>query len=199
MPIETRPATEADWPAIARIHQEGIDTGHATFATAPAASWAEFSDGKIAGCSLVACIDGVVVGWATLNPTSKRAVYAGVAELSIYVAASVVGQGVGDRLMRALIEASEARGIWTLVAGIFPENTASLRLHAKHGFRTLGRRERIGRMSHGPLAGRWRDTLLLERRSAVVGQAEQSSDAISPAEPGISRQTNPPPAQGDET
>jgi L-amino acid N-acyltransferase YncA len=123
----------------------------------------------------------------TLNPTSKRAVYAGVAELSIYVAASAVGQGVGDRLMRALIEASEARGIWTLVASVFPENTASLRLHAKHGFRTLGRRERIGRMTHGPLAGRWRDTLLLERRSAIAGQDGLSSDAISA------------PAQGDET
>lgn len=191
MPIDIRPASETDWPAIARIHQEGIDTGHATFATAPAASWAEFSEGKIPSCSLVARMAGVVVGWATLNPTSKRAVYAGVAELSIYVARDAAGQGVGDRLMRALIEASEARGIWTLVAGIFPENAASLRLHAKHGFRTLGRRERIGRMSHGPLAGRWRDTLLLERRSAVVGMDEQSSD-------GISRQTNSPPAQGDE-
>jgi phosphinothricin acetyltransferase len=187
MTLEIRPATEADWPAIARIHQEGIDTGHATFATAPAASWAEFVDGKIAGCSLVARIDGTVVGWATLSPTSKRAVYAGVAELSIYVAASAVGQGVGDRLMRALIATSEARGIWTLVAGIFPENTSSLRLHAKHGFRTLGRRERIGRMTYGPLAGRWRDTLLLERRSAIAGQDE------------LSLQTYPPPAQGDET
>lgn len=186
MLIDISPASETDWPAIARIHQEGIDTGHATFATAPAASWAEFVDGKIAGCSLVARIDGTVVGWATLNPTSKRAVYAGVAELSIYVAASAVGQGVGDRLMRALIETSEARGIWMLVAGVFPENVASLRLHAKHGFRTLGRRERIGRMSHGPLAGRWRGTLLLERRSAVVGQDD------------LSLQTNPPPAQGDK-
>ena len=169
MSVTVEPMTDADWPAVARIHQEGIDTGHATFAAAPAASWAEFAEGKIAGCSLVARAAGAVVGWAALSPTSKRAVYAGVADVSIYVAASAMGRGVGDRLMRALIETSEARGIWTLWASIFPENEASLRLHAKHGFKTLCWRERIGRMTFGPMAGRWRDTLLLERRSAVAG------------------------------
>lgn len=160
----------ADWPAVARIHQEGIDTGHATFAEAPAGSWVEFIEGKIAGCSLVARDGDDVVGWVALSPTSKRSVYAGVAEVSVYVATRATGRGVGDALMRAVIAASEARGIWTLTASVFPENTGSLALHAKHGFRTVGRRARIGRMTHGPFAGRWRDTLLLERRSDVAGQ-----------------------------
>lgn len=160
----------ADWPAVAGIHQEGIDTGQATFAQAPAASWAEFIDSKIDGCSLVAREGDAVVGWVALSPTSKRSVYAGVAEVSVYVAAHATHRGVGDALMQAVIAASEAHGIWTLTASIFPENTASLRLHAKHGFRIVGRRVRIGRMLHGPHAGRWRDTLLLERRSEIVGQ-----------------------------
>ena len=108
------------------------------------------------------------MGWAALAPVSSRPVYAGVGEVSIYLADGVRGRGVGDRLLGALIEASEAAGIWTLQAGIFPENAASISLHRKFGFRVVGIRERLGRMTHGPLAGEWRDVMLLERRSPAV-------------------------------
>jgi L-amino acid N-acyltransferase YncA len=101
---------------------------------------------------------------------SDRCVNAGVAEVSVYVAGAARGRGVGGRLLGELIARSEAAGIWTLQAGIFPENLASLALHARHGFRTIGRRERVGQMTHGPKAGEWRDTVLLERRSAVAGR-----------------------------
>ena len=168
--ILTTAMTAADWPAVAAIYREGIATGHATFAPAPPDSFAKWSESKVAGCSLVARdAAGVVVGWATLSPVSDRCVYAGVAEVSVYVAAAMRGRGVGDALMADLIERSEVAGIWTLQAGIFPENPSSIALHMRHGFRQLGRRERIGKMTHGPLAGQWRDTLLLERRSAVAG------------------------------
>ena len=110
------------------------------------------------------------MGWATVASVSDRCVYAGVAEVSLYVAAAARGRGVGSALMSELIARTEAAGIWTLQAGIFPENAASLALHARHGFRTVGRRERVGKMTHGPRAGEWRDTLLLERRSAVAGR-----------------------------
>jgi L-amino acid N-acyltransferase YncA len=161
---------EADWSQVEAIYREGIATGHATFASAPSESFAAFCEGKLSDCCLV-CRDeiGKVIGWATLAKVSDRCVCAGVAEVSIYVAAAARGRGVGSALMRALIERSEAREIWTLQAGIFPENAASLALHERHGFRVVGRRERVGRMSFGPLTGRWRDTLLLERRSAVAG------------------------------
>ncbi len=105
-----------------------------------------------------------VLGWAALSPVSKREVYAGVAEVSVYVSAAARGRGVGGALMRALIEASERHGVWTLQSSVFPENQASIGLHLKHGFRELGRRERVAR-----LHGVWRDTVLLERRSRVVG------------------------------
>ena len=160
----------ADWPAVAAIYREGIATGHATFAPAPPDSFAQWSEAKVAGCSLVARDTPVgIVGWACLSPVSDRCVYAGVAEVSVYVAAAARGRGVGDALMADLIERSEVAGIWTLQAGIFPENAASLALHVRHGFRQVGRRERIGKMTHGPCAGQWRDTLLLERRSTVAG------------------------------
>lgn len=161
--------TAVDWPAVAAIYQEGIATSQATFAPAPPPGWDEWRKGKINACSLVARDGDAVAGWAALSPTSARAVYAGVAEVSIYVAAAWRGQGVGSCLLTALIAASEAHGIWTLQAGIFPENTASLALHLKYGFRVVGRRERLGKMTVGPLAGQWRDVLLLERRSRVVG------------------------------
>lgn len=113
--------------------------------------------------------DGVVVGWAALSRVSSRAVYAGVAEVSVYVAASARRRGVGSALLDELIRCSEANGIWTLQAGIFPENVASLRMHYKHGFRQVGIRKRLGKMETGPYRGRWRDVVLLERRSGVVG------------------------------
>ena len=160
------PLTAAHWPAVRAIYEQGLATGQATFTTA-APTWAEWDGSHLAACRLVAVAapDGLVRGWAALSPVSSRCVYGGVAEVSLYVAAEVRGQGVGRGLLAALVAASEEKGLWTLQAGIFPENTASVRLHQAAGFRLVGRRERIGQ-----LRGQWRDTLLLERRSAVVGQ-----------------------------
>jgi L-amino acid N-acyltransferase YncA len=165
VPIRIEAMTEADWPEVSRIYQEGIDTGEATFATAPPASWEAWCEGKINSCSLVARDEISVVGWAALSPTSRRAVYAGVAEVSVYVSSAARGTGVGSLLLDELIHISEANGFWTLQAGIFPENQASLQLHIKHGFRVVGLREKPGRMA----SGLWRDVLLLERRSKEVG------------------------------
>lgn len=152
-----------DWPEVRRIYEEGIATGNATFETEPP-TWNAFDAGRMRSPRLVAeDPSGVVLGWAVLSPVSSRCVYGGVAEVSVYVAADARGRGVGTSLLGALVERSEAEGLWTLQAGIFPENEATLALHRKHGFREVGRRERIGRMD-----GRWRDTLLLERRSSVV-------------------------------
>ena len=170
MPLLVRAMTEADWPAVAAIYQAGIDTGHATFEAHPPASWDDFRSHKIDGCSLVALGgEGAVAGWAALSPVSDRCVYAGVAEVSVYVDPAARAKGVGDALLDALIARSEAEGIWTLQAGVFPENESSVRLHLKHGFRLVGVRERIGLMSFGPRAGQWRDALFLERRSRVAG------------------------------
>ena len=164
--------TAGDWPVIAEIYREGIATGHSTFASEPPATFAEWSKGKVVGCSLIARDDGgLVIGWAGLSPTSDRCVYVGVAEVSVYVAMAARGRGVGDALMREVIARSEVLGIWTLQAGIFPENKSSIALHMRNGFREVGRRERIGKMTHGPLAGQWRDTVLLERRSSVAGRS----------------------------
>jgi phosphinothricin acetyltransferase len=118
---------------------------------------------------LVAEEEGRILGWAALSPVSSRCIYAGVAEVSVYVAEEARGRGVGARLMAALITAAEGAGIWTLQAGIFPENAASIELHQRHGFRVVGTRERLGCMEYGPLAGVWRDVVLLERRSTAVG------------------------------
>ena len=162
--------TEADWPAVMAIYREGIATGQATFASAPPATFAEFCAGTIAAGSLVAREAAGVAGWTRITCVSNRPVYAGVAELGVYVSAAARGRGVGGALLRELIARSEAAGVWMLQAAIFPENAASLALHVRHGFRVVGRRERIGRMpSIGPRAGEWRDTLLLERRSSVAG------------------------------
>ena len=161
--------TEADWPAVAAIYQEGIDTGHATFAARPPESWEEWSAHKINACSLVARAEGQILGWAALSPVSTRAVYAGVAEESIYVHASARGKGVGRQLLQSLIDRAEAEGMWTLETGIFAENEASLRLHYRCGFRLVGIREKKGKMEFVPCRGRWRDVLLLERRSRTVG------------------------------
>ncbi len=163
--------TAAEWTAVAAIYREGIATGHATFAAFPPATYAEWSKSKITGSSVISRnAQGEITGWACLSPVSERCVYAGVAEVSVYVRESARGQGVGDALMNELVARSEVAGIWTLQAGIFPENVSSLALHRRHGFREVGRRERIGKMTHGPLAGQWRDTLLLERRSMVAGR-----------------------------
>jgi phosphinothricin acetyltransferase len=152
-----------DWDAVRAIYQEGIATGNATFETSVPA-WEAWDAAHLRDCRFVARQDGRVVGWAALSPASGRCVYAGVAEVSIYVAASARGKGVGKALLRALVDASERQGIWTLQAGIFPENEASIGLHEVCGFRVVGRRERLGQLD-----GLWRDVVLMERRSEVVG------------------------------
>jgi L-amino acid N-acyltransferase YncA len=160
---EIGPMTPEHWETVRKIYQEGIATGNATFETS-VPEWEEWDKRHLPSCRLVARADNKVLGWAALSPVSSRCVYGGVAEVSIYVAEDARGQGIGRRLLAALVEASEQNGIWTLQAGIFPENAASIQLHQQAGFRIVGRRERIGRMD-----GRWRDTVLMERRSAVVG------------------------------
>jgi phosphinothricin acetyltransferase len=152
-----------DWPAVRAIYLEGIATKNATFET-EAPAWEKWDAAHLKNCRLVARLDGQVVGWAALSPVSSRCVYAGVVEESIYISESARGQGVGKRLLAALVEASEQAGIWTLQTGIFPENEISLRLHERCGFRRLGVREKIGQMD-----GIWRDVVLMERRSRVVG------------------------------
>ena len=152
-----------DWESARAIYVEGIATGQATFET-EAPDWERWDTAHLTQCRLVARNGARVLGWSALSPVSKREVYAGVAEVSIYVAASARGRGVGRALMEALIEASERHGVWTLQASVFPENESSVALHLKHGFREVGRRERIAR-HHGV----WRDTVVLERRSRVAG------------------------------
>lgn len=152
-----------DWPTIVAIYQQGIDTGHATMETA-APSAEKMATNYLAAPQIVAEQDGQVVGYALLTAVSGRCVYGGVAEVSLYVGAEFRGQGVGRLLLDELIRQSEQNDLWTLQAGIFPENKASVALHLAAGFRQVGYRERIGKH-----LGVWRDTLLLERRSDVVG------------------------------
>ena len=152
-----------DWDAVRAIYLEGIATRNATFEQS-APDWDAWDRGHLTCCRLVARIGGEVLGWTALSPVSNRRVYAGVAEFSIYVAERARGRGIGTALLKALIEASEREGIWTLQSGIFPENAASLELCRRCGFRIVGTRERIGSMD-----GRWRDVMLLERRSAFAG------------------------------
>ena len=153
----------ACWPAVREIYLQGIRSGNATFEL-EAPEWEQWDRSHLQNCRLVARDDETILGWAALSPVSSRCVYGGVAEVSVYVAEDQRGRGVGRRLLEALITASEREGIWTLQAGIFPENEASVAIHKAAGFRLVGRRERIGRQH-----GIWRDTLLLERRSEVVG------------------------------
>jgi len=152
-----------DWDDVARIYAEGIATRLATFET-EVPSWQAWDGAHLAEHRLMAREDGRAAGWAALAPVSSRCVYAGVAEVSVYVAAAARGHGVGTALLSALVASSEVGGVWTLEAGILPENGASVRMHERCGFRVVGRRERLGRMD-----GEWRDVLLLERRSRVAG------------------------------
>lgn len=160
--------TPDDWEQVRRIYQEGIATGHATFET-EAPDWERWNTAHLLDCRLVAREGDTVIGWAALSSVSGRRVYSGVAEVSLYIRANERRQGAGAALLAALIGASEKAGIWTLQGGIFPENRASLTLVKKYGFREVGRRERLGKMTHGPLAGIWRNVILLERRSQSVG------------------------------
>jgi L-amino acid N-acyltransferase YncA len=152
-----------DWKAVVEIYTQGLATGQATFET-HAPSWEQWDANHIRECRLVARANGVVLGWAALSLVSRRSVYAGVAEVSIYISSSARGQGVGRALMKVLINRSEDHGYWTLQSSVFPENIGSVALHLNHGFREIGRRKRIAK-----LAGVWRDTVMFERRSLLVG------------------------------
>ena len=163
MSVEIQPMTEGDWPSVQGIYREGLATGLASFET-DVPEWERWDETHLADCRFVARQDDRLLGWAALSPVSSRCVYGGVGEVSVYVGEGTRGQGVGGRLLSALVEASERAGLWTLQAGIFPENVASVTLHEKCGFRVVGRRERLGQY-HGV----WRDVLLLERRSTVIG------------------------------
>lgn len=161
--VRVVPMRPGHWPAVATIYAAGIATGNATFEQ-HVPSWEDWDRSHLPGHRLVALRDGTPAGWAALAPVSNRCVYAGVAENSVYVAAGNRDAGIGRALLTALIDGAERDGIWTIQTGIFPENEASLALHRACGFRVVGRRERLGRMGD-----RWRDVLLLERRSPRVG------------------------------
>lgn len=153
----------SDWPDVSAIYLEGIATGNATFETL-APTWEQWDRTHLPIGRLVARNGRTIAGWVALSRVSQRSCYSGVAEMSVYVATWARSQGVGDALMKAAITASEATGIWTLQGVLFPENKASLRLCIANGFREVGRRERVGKRD-----GKWRDTVLVERRSKVVG------------------------------
>jgi len=154
---------ERDWPEVVEIYRQGMLTGNATLET-EVPSWEKWNAAHLSACRLVARQEGRILGWGALTPVSGRCVYAGVAEVSVYVATGAWHRGIGTALLQALIEASEQEGIWTLQSGILAENEASLALHEHCGFRVVGRRERLGQLN-----GVWRDVVLLERRSQVVG------------------------------
>jgi phosphinothricin acetyltransferase len=163
MNIELRPLKKDDWPSVAEIYKQGIITGNATYEK-DIPTWDAWDSAHLKMCRIVATVGEEIVGWAALTKVSGRCIYAGVAEVSVYVASLFKGQKVGPKLLESLISESEQKGFWTLQAGIFPENIASLKLHKNLGFRKVGFREKIGKMN-----GRWRDTILLERRSKIVG------------------------------
>jgi len=153
------------WPEVKRIYQQGIDSGQATFERKPPATWLAWCEKFLQDLSLVCLDESRVLGWGAISLTSSRVAYQGVGEVSLYVGRQFQGQGIGKKLMESIISRSEKAGFWTLQAGIFPENEISIQLHLEHDFRVVGVRERIGKMAYGPLAGRWRDVVLLERRS----------------------------------
>lgn len=159
-----QPLLQQHWEQVKEVYLEGVATGNATF-QAEAPSWEDWDKGHLTTCRLVALIGGQVCGWVALSPVSSRCVYAGVAEVSIYVGKNYRGKGIGNLLLKEIIKESEAQNIWTLQSGIFPENIASIKLHEKHGFRVLGFREKVGK-----LHGVWRNVNLLERRSEVIGR-----------------------------
>ena len=164
MDSQITPMQPSDWPAVREIYAEGIATGQATFET-QLPDWEKWDSSHRPDCRLIARRRGEILGWAALSPVSARRVYSGVAEVSVYVAAAARGRGVGTVLLKALIEESERCGVWTLQAGIFPENAASIAIHRSCGFHEVGRRQRIGKLGET-----WRDVLLLlERRSSIAG------------------------------
>lgn len=158
-----RKMVETDAKSVLKIYENGIQTGNATFEDC-VPTWQKWDAGHLKGARFVYEKDGMVLGWVALSPVSRRVCYKGVAEISVYVKAGAYGRGIGSELMATAIDASEKLGIWTLFSSIFPENQATLHLHLKHGFRKVGTRERIAQHH-----GKWRDTLILERRSRIVG------------------------------
>ena len=163
MEMNFRSMTEEDWKSVSEIYKQGIDTGNATFQQ-EIPTYKDWNNAHLKSCRLIAFNNSEIVGWAALTPVSGRCVYAGVAEVSVYVSDKNRGQKIGFKLLEKLIIESEKVKLWTLQAGIFPENIASLRIHEELGFRKIGYRERIGKMN-----GVWRDTVLLERRSKIIG------------------------------
>jgi phosphinothricin acetyltransferase len=164
MDIEIRSLKQKDWYTVAEIYKQGIETSNATFQT-EIPTWDAWNSCHLNSCRIVAIFNNEIIGWAALTPVSGRCVYAGVAEVSVYVSSQYKGQKVGTKLLNELILESEKEGIWTLQASVFPENFASFKIHENLGFRKVGLREKIGKMS-----GIWRDTILLERRSKIVGK-----------------------------
>jgi L-amino acid N-acyltransferase YncA len=163
MDVAVRPMKPDDWEAVRAIYAEGMSTGNATFER-ESPHWQSWDASHLRECRLIARSSSDIIGWVALSPVSNRCVYAGVAEVSLYVRSSARRHGVGKALLQALIDESESAGIWTLEGGVFPENAASIGLLKSCGFREVGRRERLGQM-----AGAWRDVLLFERRSNRVG------------------------------
>ena len=157
---------QSDYPFVKDIYQQGIDTGNATFQL-KAKTWDEWNNSMHSHSRIVAVENNTILGWAALSPISNREVYAGVAEVSVYVAMNAQGKGVGQKLLSALIVASEINNIWMLQSAIFPENKGSIKLHKNNDFRQLGLREKLGKM-HGV----WRDVILMERRSKTVGTSD---------------------------
>jgi L-amino acid N-acyltransferase YncA len=161
--MRLRPLLPDDWESVREIFLEGIASGHATFET-EAPEWSKWNRAHVPTCRIVAEVNESIVGWAALSRVSARTVYRGVGEVSVYVAERARGMGVGEELLRKLIEESEYSEFWTLQASVFPENAASIAVHERCGFRIVGRRNRIGCLN-----GLWRDSLLLERRSSFIG------------------------------
>ncbi|HTH57336.1 MAG TPA: GNAT family N-acetyltransferase [Cyclobacteriaceae bacterium] len=162
--MKVRALLETDYPAVKEIYMHGIAGGHATFET-EAPGWEVWDKNHLKTCRLVALDDkDRVLGWAALTPVSGRCVYAGVAEVSVYVHRDFQGKGVGKKLLQDIVQESEKQNLWTLKAGIFPENKASIKIHEQCGFRQVGYHERIGKMKNV-----WRDTVLMERRSKLIG------------------------------
>jgi phosphinothricin acetyltransferase len=162
--VNIRNMQAADWNAVASIYEQGIATGFATFET-DVPDYETWDRAHLKTCRIVAIQGDKIVGWAALSPVSGRCVYGGVGEVSVYIAANARRLGVGKLLLERLILESEKEGLWTLQSGIFPENEASIQLHKKMGFRYIGKREKIGRT----VEGIWRDNVLFERRSSVIG------------------------------
>jgi L-amino acid N-acyltransferase YncA len=158
-----RSIDQKDYSRLSEIYRQGIETGIATFET-KVPDWQDWNAAHLPECRIATFEGNVMTGWAALSPVSGRCVYAGVAEVSVYVAADFCGKGIGKVLLQELIKVSEKAGLWTLQAGIFAENTGNIKLHEYCGFRTIGFREKIGQLN-----GVWKDSVLMERRSKIVG------------------------------